>query len=101
MKERDKLQRELNKARKELEKAKAETEKAKETEKVKKEAKKKLSDKGATPPEPTRVSMALKEKLALNEQLYETLRNENDVSGYNHLTSACIVVMCHIRKTYI
>ena len=100
MKEQDKLQRELNKARKELEKAKAETEKAKETEKVKKEAKKKLSDKGAAPPEPTRVSMTLEEKVAKYEELYETLKNENDVSGYNHLTSACIVVICHIRKTY-
>lgn len=95
MKERDKLQRELNKARKELEKAKAETEKAKETEKVKK---KKLPDKGAIPPEPTRVSTTLDEKLAQNEQLYETLRNENDVSGYNHLTNACMVVMCPMRK---
>ena len=85
LKERNKLQRELDKARKELEKAKAEAEKVKkETEKVKKEAKKKLSDKGAAPPGPAGVSVALEEKLAKNEQLYETLRNENEVSGYNH-----------------
>ena len=84
LKERNKLQRELDKARNELEKAKSEAERAKkkETEKVKKEAKKKLSDKGAAPPEPAGVSMALEEKLVKSEQLYETLRNENDVSGY-------------------
>ena len=83
MKEKEKLFKELDKTRKELEK-KAEAEKAKkETEKLKKEAKKKLSDKGAAPPEPPGVSMALEEKLAKNEQLYETLRNENEVSGYN------------------
>jgi len=86
MREKEKLFKELDKTHKELEKAKAEAEKAKkkETEKVKKEAKKKPSDKGAAPPEPPGVSMALEEKLAKNEQLYETLRNENEVSGYNH-----------------
>ena len=83
MREKEKLSKELDKTRKELEKAKAENEKSmkKETEKVKKEAKKKLSDKGAAPPEPAGVSMALEEKLAKYEQLYETLRNENEVSG--------------------
>ena len=84
MREKEKLSKELDKIRKELEKkAEAEKVKKKETEKGKKEAKKKLSDKGATPPEPAGVSMALEEKLAKNEQLYETLRNENEVSGYN------------------
>ena len=63
----------------------------KETEKVKKEAKKKLSDKGTTPPEPAGVSMALEKRLAQNEQLYETLRNENEVSGYINHTNACII----------
>ena len=83
MREKEKLFKELDKTRKELEK-KTEAEKAKkETEKGKKEAKKKLSDKGAAPPEPAGVSMALEEKLAKNEQLYETLRNENEVSDYN------------------
>ena len=87
LKERNKLQRELDKARKELEKAKAEAEKVKkETEK----RKKKLLEKGAAPPEPAGVSMALEEKLAKNKQLYETLRNENDVSGYLHHTNACM-----------
>ena len=90
LKERNKLQRELDKARKELEKAKAEAEKVKETEKVKKEAKKKLSDKGAASPQPAEVSVALEERLAQNEQLCETLRNENDVSGYIHHTNACM-----------
>ena len=84
MKEKEKLFKELDKIRKELEK-KAEAEKAKkEAEKVKREAKRKLSDKGAAPPDPTGVSMALEEKLAKNERLYETLRNKNEVSGYNH-----------------
>ena len=84
MREKEKLFKELDKTRKELEKkSEAERAKKKETEKAKKEAKKKLSDKGATPPEPAGVSMALEEKLAKNEQLYETLRNENEVSGYN------------------
>ena len=85
MKEKEKLFKELEKTRKELEKAKAEAEKAKkEAEKVKKEGKKKLSDKGAAPPDPTGVSMALEEKVAKYEELYETLRTENEVSGYNH-----------------
>ena len=86
MREKEKLFKELDKTHKELEKAKAEAEKAKkkESEKAKKEAKKKPSDKGAAPPEPPGVSMALEEKLAKYEQLYETLRNENEVSGYNH-----------------
>lgn len=85
MREKEKLFKDLDKTRKELEKAKADAEKVKkETEKVKKEAKKKLSDKGAAPPGPAGVSMALEEKLAKYEQLYETLRNENEVSGYNH-----------------
>ena len=85
MREKEKLFKELDKTQKELEKAKSEAERAKkkETEKGKKEAKKKLSDKGATPPEPAGVSVALEEKLAKNEQLYETLRNENEVSDYN------------------
>ena len=82
MKEKEKLFKELDKTRKELEKkAEAEKAKKKEAEKVKKEGKKKLSDKGATPPD---VSMALEEKVAKYEELYETLRNENEVSGYNH-----------------
>ena len=81
MKEKEKLFKELEKTRKELEKAKAEAEKAKkEAEKVKKEGKKKLSDKGAAPPDPTGVSMALEEKVAKYEDLYEALRNENEVS---------------------
>ena len=82
MKEKEKLFKELDKTHKELEKAKAETEKAKkkEAEKVKKEAKKKLSDKGAAPPDPTGVSMVLEEKVAKYEELYEALRNENEVS---------------------
>ena len=86
MKEKEKLFKELDKTHKELEKAKAEAEKAKkkEAEKVKKEAKKKLSDKGAAPPDLTGVSMALEEKVAKYEELYEALRNENEVSGYNH-----------------
>ena len=86
MKEKEKLFKELDKTCKELEKAKAEAEKAKkkEAEKVKTEGKKKLSDKGAAPAEPTGVSMALEEKVAKYEELYETLRNENEVSGYNH-----------------
>ena len=93
LKERNKLQRQLDKTRKELEKAKSEAEKVKkETEKVKKEAKKKLSDKGTAPPEPAGVSMALEEKLAKYKQLHETLRSENDVSGYINHTNACIVV---------
>ena len=93
LKERNKLQRELDKARKELEKAKSEAEKVKkETEKRKKEDKKKLSDKGTAPPEPAGLSIALEEKLAKNEQLYVTLRNENDVSGYINHTNACVVV---------
>ena len=85
MREKEKLFKELDKTRKELEK-KAEAEKAKkETEKMKKEAKKKLSNKSGASPEPTGVSVALEEeKLAKNEQLYETFRNENEVSGYNH-----------------
>ena len=84
MKEKEKLFKELDKIRKELEK-KAEAEKAKkEAEKVKREAKRKLSDKGAAPPELTGVSMALEEKVAKYEELYEALRNENEVSGYNH-----------------
>ena len=85
MREKEKLLKELDKIRKELEK-KAEAEKVKkETEKGKKEAKKKLSA-IAAPPEPAEVSMALEEKLAKHEQLYETLRDENEVSGYNHYT---------------
>ena len=68
---------------------------------MKKETKKKLSDKGATSPEPTGVSMALEKKVAQNEQLYETLRNENDVSGYNHFTNACIVVMCPVHRQHM
>ena len=84
MREKEKLFKELDKTHKELEKkSEAERAKKKETEKGKKEAKKKLSDKGAAPPEPAGVSMALEEKLAKNEQLYETLRNENEVSDYN------------------
>ena len=81
MKEKEKLFKELDKTRKELEK-KAESERAmkKEAEKVKKEAKKKLSDKGAAPPDPTGVSMALEEKLAKYEELYEMVRTENEVS---------------------
>ena len=87
MREKEKLFKELDKTQKELEKkSEAEKAKKKETEKGKKEAKKKLSDKGAAPPEPAGVSMALEEKLAKNKQLYETLRNENDVSGYIHHT---------------
>ena len=83
MREKEKLFKELDKTQKELEKkSEAEKAKKKETEKGKKEAKKKLSDKGAAPPEPG-VSTALEEKLAKNEQLYETLRNENEVSDYN------------------
>ena len=86
MREKEKLFKELDKTQKELEKkSEAEKAKKKETEKGKKEAKKKLSDKGAAPPEPAGVSMTLEEKLAKNEQLYETLRNENEVSGNNHL----------------
>ena len=82
MKEKEKLFKELDKTRKELEKkAEAEKAKKKEAEKVKKEGKKKLSDKGAAPPD---VSMALEEKVAKYEELYEALRNENEVSGYNH-----------------
>ena len=86
MREKEKLFKELDKTQKELEKkSEAEKAKKKETEKEKREAKKKLSDKGATPPEPAGVSVALEEgKLAKNEQLYETLRNENEVSGYNY-----------------
>ena len=81
MKDKEKLFKELDKARKELEKkAEAEKAKKKEAEKVKKEAKKKLSDKGAAPPDPTGVSMALEEKVAKYEDLYEALRNENEVS---------------------
>ena len=85
LKEKEKLFKELDKTRKELEKkAEAEKPKKKEAEKVKREAKKKLSDKGAASPELTGVSMALEEKVAKYEELYETLRNENEVSGYNH-----------------
>jgi len=50
---------------------------------VKKEAKRKLSIKGAISPDPTGVSKALEEKIAEKEQLYEELRDENDVSGHN------------------
>ena len=83
MREKEKLFKELDKTRRELEKAKADAEKVKkESEKVKKEAKKKLPNKGTAPPEPAGVSVALEEKLAQKEQLYETLRNENEVSGY-------------------
>ena len=85
MKEKEKLFKELDKIRKELEKkAEAEKAKKKEAEKVKREGKKKLSDKGAAPPELSGVSMALEEKVAKYEELYEALRNENEVSGYNH-----------------
>lgn len=77
---------ELDKARREIDKTKAEAEKAKkESEKVKKEAKKKLSDKGAAPPEPAGVSTTLEGKTPKNEQLYK-LKNENEVSVYYHVT---------------
>ena len=54
---------------------------------MKKEAKRKLSFKGATSPDPTGVPKALEEKIAKKEQLYEELRNENDVSGQS---SCCV-----------
>ena len=84
-KERDKLSREIDKTRKELvqAKTKAEADKTKkDAKKRKKEAKRKLSHKGATSPEPAEVSKALEERIAKKEQLYEELRDENDVSGY-------------------
>ena len=57
--------------------------KQQKTEKVKREAENKLSDNAAASPEQTGVSK--KKRLAKNEQLYETLRNKNDVSGCVHL----------------
>jgi len=90
LKERDKLFKELGKTRKELvqAKTKAEAEKPKkDAKKVKKEAKRKLSIKGATSPDPSGVSKALEEKIAKKEQLYEELRDENDVSGQS---SCCV-----------
>ena len=91
MREKVKLFKELDKIRKELEK-KTEAEKAKKTETEKMRNKvEKLSEKSGASPEPTGVSVALEEKkLAENEQLYVTLRNENEVSGYNHHLSVCI-----------
>ena len=83
LKERDKLFKELDRTRKELVLAKTKTEAEKIAKKVKKETKRKLSIKGAISPDPTGVSKALEEKIAEKEQLYEELRDENDVRGYN------------------
>ena len=86
LKEKDKLFKELDKTRKELvqAKTKAEAEKPKkDAKKAKKEAKKKLRIKGATSPGQTGLSKALEAKIAKKEQLYEELRDENDVRGYN------------------
>ena len=89
-KERDKLSREIDKTRKELvqAKTKAEADKTKkDAKKGKKEAKRKPSYKGGMAPQPADVSKALEERIAEKEQLYEELRDENDVSGYVSLAS--------------